>query len=208
MSAKRELDPCDAFAVLDVFVDIFSVSRQLLIAATPMGILMNRWYVVKVKPREEHIAVINLRNQGFETFYPCIIGTKRVFSAVRSVKRPYFPGYMFVAFNLVQDQWKKILGTRGVAGMLGLMGDQIIALPAGYVEALMDESIGGVMAEENLDAVTTKFCAGDKIVISEGPMAGMTGEVIDCKKDRLSMLFTLLGRQNKVNIPVSIAVKA
>jgi hypothetical protein len=59
-----------------------------------------RWYVVQTQPQSESRAELNLRRQGFTTYLPRYMRTRRHSRKVEMVARPLFPRYLFVGFDL------------------------------------------------------------------------------------------------------------
>ncbi|MDY6854851.1 MAG: transcription termination/antitermination NusG family protein, partial [Thermodesulfobacteriota bacterium] len=67
---------------------------------------MKNWYVANTKPREEERALFFLKDTHIDAYLPkmeaCLMKRgKKVF-----VKKPLFPGYLFVYFNVREDLCK------------------------------------------------------------------------------------------------------
>src|SRR5258706_16252721 len=73
-----------------------------------------RWYAVNCLSNREFLASSQLRNQGFRTFLPRRLTTRRHARKFDTVMRPLFPGYLFVQLDLSRDRWRSINGTLGV----------------------------------------------------------------------------------------------
>ena len=69
------------------------------------------WYVVQTKPNAEAMAFRNLENQDFSSFLPLQKLTLRKGTAFKTLLRPLFPGYMFIAQDPTAGQWRKINNT-------------------------------------------------------------------------------------------------
>lgn len=92
-----------------------------------------KWYVVETKPRQETVAAINLRNQGFFVFTPKI--RRPVRHARQTFERivPLFPGYLFIRNPL--DRWRSVNGTVG-AKRIVTNGTDPVEVEYGVVKAL------------------------------------------------------------------------
>ena len=128
------------------------------------------WYVVHTKPRQEERAYNNLRGWTLETFFPKI-KERRLNPYTGSptyVSKGLFPRYIFARFNL-DRLLHEVRFTRGVHSVLGIGGiptsvqDEFVTL----IQLRVDQS-GFVKMDSDLSV-------GDKVVIKDGPLAGLMG---------------------------------
>ena len=83
-----------------------------MMASVPIApVRRDRWYLAHTRPNNERKAEFNLRAQGFTTFLPQIEKTIRHARRLKTVRRPLFPRYLFVQFDVAQDRWLSINGT-------------------------------------------------------------------------------------------------
>ncbi len=68
---------------------------------------MNKWYLIKTKPRQEKKAKQNLENQGYSAFCPMV--------KINNQLVVLFPGYLFVQLNEKTQNWLPINSTKGVS---------------------------------------------------------------------------------------------
>ena len=73
------------------------------------------WYAVQTQPNRENLAVSHLERQGFEVWLPRIERIIRHARQTKRVRRPLFPGYLFINLNLETARWRAINGTVGVS---------------------------------------------------------------------------------------------
>ena len=104
------------------FVSLFAFALMRSLLSDKLVIKMLNWYLVQLKPNGHRLAKANLERQGFKAFLPLQNVTKR--SAHKFVESlvPLFPGYMFVELDTVQNAWRKVNSTLGVARIVSLAG--------------------------------------------------------------------------------------
>lgn len=166
---------------------------------------MKRWYVVQTKYNQELLAVENLRNQNFETFFP-------VYQKKRQDKKsgiifdqtlPLFPSYVFVKFDVEGCRWLKIASTRGVKSFVGYTDDYLSPLPQGCVEEIIaraDQS--GVVPIVPVFEDLLKFTPNMKLKIKNGSLAGLVGTYCNHSGNRVVLLLTLLNQKTRVSLPI------
>jgi len=156
------------------------------------------WYLVQVKPNGYRLAEHNLARQGFTCFQPLARATERRGAQFKSVSRPLFPGYLFVAFDPARAPWRKINSTAGVARLLSL-GSVPREVPRGLVAELRARLDAGghvVLAD--------KLGVGDRVEIQSGPFAGFLGQVARLAPEaRAHLLVDLMGRRAQVTARVT-----
>jgi transcriptional antiterminator RfaH len=147
-----------------------------------------RWCVVQTKPREEDIAVANLRQQQFDVFMPLLREHRR--KEVKIV--PMFPGYLFVAIDPTMLSWLPITGTRGVKRLMTSRFERPALLPRGWVEHLRDSGVLDLFK----DALS--FKKNDKVEFIAGPFEGHTATCAWNSELRVGVLFNCMGRESMV----------
>ena len=155
-----------------------------------------RWYAVQCLSNREFIAASQLRNQGFRTFLPCQLKTRRHARRFDSVRRPLFPGYLFVQLDLAHDRWRSVNGTLGVAKLVG-HGDLPSAAPTSSVEAIR-------AACDAFDVVhnTGVIAPGDAVRVTCGPFSDLVGRLENLDGTaRVRVLLELMGRRASVVLP-------
>jgi transcriptional antiterminator RfaH len=160
---------------------------------------MKRWYVVNTQAQQEARAQMNLRRQGFEAWLPQFRRRRRHARRVDSVLAPLFPSYLFVRLDLEIERWRSINGTFGVVRLL-CNGDSPLAVPEGLVEEIMrrrDESGSVVLPPRRL-------AVGEAVRVAFGPFADLEGLFQEMSgRDRVVLLFDLLGRKVRANVPLA-----
>lgn len=162
---------------------------------------MKRWFVVHTLPHEERRCINNLMNQGFEAYLPCFEKMRRHAGKREIVRAPLFPRYVFVRFDVEADRWASINSTRGAAYIL-TQNNKPVAVADEIVEQLkLKEDTQGLIAP----GVLLTFQSGERIKIVGGGLKGQEA-VVDkmTDKNRVQVLFSLLGREVSLNISRSM----
>jgi len=156
-----------------------------------------RWYALHTHPQQEERAAENLSAWGVETFLPkykerrCNPFTGRPTYVTRSL----FPRYMFSRFEAGR-MLRKVWFTRGVSQVVGF-GDGPVP-----VEDEIIELIKSRVGKDGLVHLNEDLKRGDKVVISDGPLANLEGifESGIEEGDRVLMLLTAINYQGHVTI--------
>jgi len=135
------------------------------------------WYAVQVRPRSEFFTATILHNKGFEYFVPKYLSTRSWSDRKMEIMRPLFPGYIFCKFN--PDLKLPIVTTAGVIRIL-CSGSQPISIDPLEIEAVKRVVSSGCRATPH-----TYAPIGNKVLIQEGPLAGLEGIVTGYKNRQL-----------------------
>ena len=146
-----------------------------------------RWYLVHARPNSERKAEFNLEAQGFVTFLPQIERTIRHARRLTTVRRPLFPGYLFVRLDVSRDRWLSVNGTIGVTRLFMQEG-RPVAVPFGIVETLLAHS------DRGLTRLDSSLAEGQRVRILSGPLADFTATVLrlDARR-RVDVLLEIMG---------------
>lgn len=153
------------------------------------------WYVCRTKPRQEHLAMRKLEEQGYEVFMPLLPEWKKKNGAWQKHQEVMFPRYGFVRCGRTGQGVGPIGNTPGVTGLV-----RFCTVPA----TLNDTEIQAIreLADDQQELVRgmLPFRAGDAVVISSGPLKGMNGIVSKAAEERVTVLLRLLGREKPVGL--------
>lgn len=155
------------------------------------------WYLVHTKGRQEDTAITNLQRQNFRCYMPMLYVEKVRRGKPVVVAEPMFPSYVFVQLDTSgQGQsWSPIRSTLGVRELVKF-GGYPPKVDAGLITALHERE---QLQQSNPQAL---FAAGDKVVITDGPFAGIEAIYQTADAERRSMI--LLSMLNK---PVSMRIE-
>ena len=158
--------------------------------------MSKKWYIVQIKPNSYHQATKNLTQQGFETFLPLHSSTSRKASRFITSTKPLFPGYIFVKFDKLDMEWRKINYTYGVSRLL-TFNSILKSIPTTFVDSLMMryELSGKLLPIKKLEK-------GDHVKVLKGPFANFIATVEKYEADqRIWILMDLMGRKTKIQTP-------
>jgi transcriptional antiterminator RfaH len=157
------------------------------------AVLQAQWYALHVRPNYEMAVATQLRRLGVEEYLP-------IDSASRTAQRskfpsgyPLFPGYIFAFLNLRAGP--KLYSIPGVLRLLGYGGQ---ATPIEDREIAMVRSItnSGLPVE-----AISYLQAGDRVSLTAGPLAGISGTFLHSAKDnKLVISLPLLRRSLAVTV--------
>lgn len=158
------------------------------------------WYVVHTQPQHEQRADINLRQQGFSTYLPRYLRSRRHARKTEIVARPLFPRYLFVTLDLARDRWRAIQSTFGVQHLV-LAGEEPARVPESVIrEIRAREGENGYVAL----GLPAGIEPGAKVRLIDGIFAesrGILERIAD--ESRVAILLELLGREVRVTVPAA-----
>ncbi len=158
----------------------------------------NFWFCLKSKPRQEAVAVRNLKAVGeIDIFFPRIRRTRRGHEKNKEVIEPLFPGYIFVKFN-PEDSQGIVKSTRGVLHLVSKNGKAV------DVDHKVIDELKALGPDGILSMLDEELKVGAKIKVIRGIFAGSEGEVLKLAtpQKRIAVLLTLLGAQQSVEMPM------
>lgn len=156
---------------------------------------MDNWYLIQFKPNSHRLAERNLNSQGFVTFLPMQLITKKKVSRFVSSLKPLFPGYMFIKVKSDIAPWRRINNTIGVSKLVSFEGKPK-ALPPRIVSGLMlrCDASGIVLPPKNLSK-------GDRVELLNGPFSSFitTVDTID-PKQRIWVIMNFMGQRSRMKV--------
>jgi len=176
--------------------------------------MAHKWYIVhtysgyenKVKAALEE----RIRQYGLEDYFSeIIVPTEKVEEVVKGKKkissRKVYPGYILVKMELNNDSWHLVQDTPRVTGFVGGLKNPV---PLSDAEA---DKIIKQMEERELNPVPKyKFEKGDKVIVTEGPLANFHGVVEEVRPDKgkVKVMVSIFGRATPVELEFAHVQKA
>ena len=161
---------------------------------------MTDWYVVRTHAHAETKALENLVRQGYEAYLPSCRRWRRHARRQEIVRRPLFPSYFFVSFDIEKAHWRSIFSTIGVVSLI-CSGEMPTRVPEGAVDSIRDAEMAGVF---DYTHAVTQLKPGDPVRMARGPFAGLIGKFQSmASRDRVRVLLEILGRQTTTVLVLS-----
>nr|WP_302477785.1 transcription termination/antitermination NusG family protein [Ruegeria arenilitoris] len=161
------------------------------------------WFAAQLRPNMKLIAERNLARQGFETFNPERLETRRNRGRLRTEARQLFPGYVFVRFNPAEPGWEAINSTRGVTRLVTGPAAAPQALPRAFLAELFRRCDGTGLLHPD-----PSLKQGDAVRISHGPFSGILSRIAEMDtQERIHLLIQIMGREVRTAVPRSAVHK-
>jgi transcription antitermination factor NusG len=155
----------------------------------------NEWFAFRVRPRHEKQVSTALREKGFAEFLPLYKSKRQWADRTKVVEMPLFPGYIFCSTN--RASIVPVLMTSGVIDVVRA-GNNPLAADKAEIEALQQT----VSVDVPLESWPyTAVNEADSFSILRGPLAGLTGILVEVRhSQRLILSVNLLRRSVLVEV--------
>jgi transcription termination/antitermination protein NusG len=138
-------------------------------------ILIPAWYVLHTRSRFENVVHDGLTKKSVEVFLPKVLVQSKRRDRKKMIRVPLFPGYLFVKTNLNPYEHLEILKTIGAVRLIGNKNEPVSVLD-NVIDSLR------IMVKADFPVTTgSRFQAGDRVVVVEGPFTGVTGTFVRYK---------------------------
>lgn len=155
-----------------------------------------RWFALRVKSRHEKAVACNLQAMEFASFTPLYTARHQWVDRQKTLQLPLFPGYVFCQFS-PGDRFS-VMRAPGIIDVVKF-GDSLAAVDDSEIRALQQLIVSGCKAEP-----VPYLASGQPCSIASGPLAGLSGTVVEHKSGlRLVLSVSLLRRSVLVEIDSS-----
>lgn len=159
------------------------------------GLSMHTWFLAQVRPNADQVAKRNLERQGFLTFQPMEQRTIVRRGKLTEQLRPFFTGYIFVAYPAASAPWSLVNSTYGVSRLVKF-GERPAAVPESVMTDLLD-----ACDESGVICVSPALSVGDRVEVLRGPLTNFVGRVHRLAADqRAIILLDIIGKQTRVAV--------
>ena len=163
------------------------MSTKQLPEAPPTG-----WYVVWTEARAEKAVAPRLDRLGYESWLPTYQAKRQWSDRTKLVTLPLFPGYLFCRTG--PGKWHDLLRVPGVLTLVKA-GSAAAVLSDAYVEGIQRAIGAPESAPEPFEEPEDTFEPGERVMVLEGPLSGMTGTVKQMQSRRVLVIWVeLIGR--------------
>lgn len=156
--------------------------------------IIDMWYVVLTKVRQEQRAAENLRNQGGEVYLP-MLSVERIRRGKRcQQEEALFPGYLFLKASPQDALLGKVRSTFGVRGLLRF-GEE----PVTVADALIQD-----IRQRSRQKPKQQYASGQSVLLTSGPFKDYQAIFHSYNgTERAIILIHLLGQQNQLLIDLA-----
>lgn len=160
-----------------------------------------RWFAVHTLPKKEGIAVSHLHQQGFQTFFPRMLTTRRHARKTEILAAAFFPRYVFVRLDLDWHRWRSVNGTVGVHALV-MNGERPLPVPEGIMEGLtLRADANGIISPDDDSSEVDDLKPGDAVRLTGGPLGGELGTLMRLdRRGRVEMLIGLMNGMVRVRV--------
>jgi transcription antitermination factor NusG len=151
------------------------------------------WYAIYTRPRHEKKVYSQLTDKKVESFLPLITRKRQWKDRKKNVEMPLFSSYIFVNFDYKYRF--DILETDGVVKIVNFNG-----VPA-VVPDWQIESLRQMLTFPKTIQLETYIQPGEIVEVTEGPMRGMRGTVVN-RKNSNRLVLTIEGIMQSVSVEV------
>ena len=157
------------------------------------------WYAVYTRSRHEKVAADILRKSGIDHYLPLINVLSQWKDRKKLVKKPLFPGYLFVRITRVEA--KDVLKAKGVVRVLGSRNDDSTLAPS----FITDDQIANIRRLIDSGFAIDPYPyikVGQVVRIKHGPLKGVEGTVIrKQRRDYLVINVDIIQKATAVELP-------
>ena len=148
----------------------------------------SRWYAVHTRSHHERTVHKELTAQKFEVYLPEYRTMSKRKDRKKEIRRPLFPGYVFVRTGLSDGKRIAVLQTKGVVRIIGA-GYKPVPVPDHELESVR------ILLSNSDDAGPCPAAEkGQLVQVMEGPLRGVVGVVEAAKKRKIVVMVELVGR--------------
>jgi transcription termination/antitermination protein NusG len=153
-----------------------------------------KWYAVHTRSNFEAKLFNSLCGKSITAFLPRLSVPSRRKDRRKKILIPMFPGYLFVQTDLHPETRLELVKTPGLVSLVGISGQP---------HPLSAEEISNLMILDGTELAVSHgpyLTKGDRVVIKEGPLAGLTGIYIFHKKHSARVVVSIDVLKNSLTV--------
>ena len=161
------------------------------------------WYALWTHSHCEQLVRGQLDGRGFEVFLPTIGVWSSRAGVKHRIRRPLFPGYLFVRDELSGARYVELLKARGLVGVLGGQDGGPGEIPDTEIDAIR------ALVNSELPASPYPYLqTGQRVRITEGPLTGVEGVLVDRRPGQSLLVLSvhLFRRSIAVEVDCALAI--
>tara|TARA_B100001964_G_C14157184_1_gene564880 strand:+ start:237 stop:707 length:471 start_codon:yes stop_codon:yes gene_type:complete len=146
---------------------------------------MKKWFVLYTKPHQELKVVQQLKEIGISSYCPTVKLIKQYSDRKKMVQKPLLSPYVMVFIE--ERKRNAVFSVFGIVRYLFWLGKPAVIQEKEIT--LMKKHLNGIYSAVSLTTLTK----GQLFKISEGPLAGRSGRVIEAQKNKIKLQLESLG---------------
>lgn len=152
------------------------------------------WFVLYTRPKYEKKLSLEIGQLNYENYLPLRTTFRKWSDRVKRIEEPLFPNYLFV--RMAANEKHDILSAEGAVRLVSIQGKPVPVKESEIAKIRKLESVGKEIILEGLG------CAGDKVRVIRGILAGYEGELL--RKPKASRFLIKLAVLNQgVSVEIS-----
>jgi len=143
------------------------------------------WYAVYTRSRQESKAAAYLQARSYRVFLPEVEVTRIRRRKKVKVRRPMFPGYLFVETDLQRESRLEIVRSPSIVRVLGY-GDEPCPIPRHQVESLQ------IIVNNNIPVNPHPYLrVGQRVRVTTGAMRDVVGILIEKSRNSQKLVISV-----------------
>jgi transcriptional antiterminator NusG len=168
-----------------------------LTGASAHAVLDAPWLALWTHSHSEQLVHDQLIAKKFDAFLPLIPVWSRRAGVRHLIRKPMFPGYLFVRHALDKNSYIEILKTNGMARILGERWDRPAVVADSEIEAVRQ------VLNTGLPILPYSYLGeGHRVRITRGPLAGVEGVLVHHKPNKGLLVVSVDLLQRSVAVEV------
>ncbi len=148
-----------------------------------------KWYAAQTYSCRERIVAKAFESRSICYYLPLLSKQRRWSDRIKTIEVPLFKNYIFVKIAPEEEDFWKVIRTRGITRILG---DERGPTPILNKEI---EAVACMLVNRAKIKVFSEFQSGQSVRVKAGPLRGSQGCFVRMKgKDHLAVNITLLGQ--------------
>ncbi|MEL7585539.1 MAG: UpxY family transcription antiterminator [Prolixibacteraceae bacterium] len=147
-----------------------------------------RWFAIYTRSRFEKKLAALLSEKGITCYLPLKVEKKQWSDRIKLIEEPLLKSYLFVKVS--NREYFNVLNTPGAVCYVSFRGEAA-AIPEKQIN---DLKIFMSVYNKKIDAIRDNLEKGQQVIVTSGPLKGITGELIEFRgKNRIALRFERLG---------------
>ena len=146
---------------------------------------MKKWFVLYTKPHQELKIVQQLKEIGISSYCPTVKLIKQYSDRKKKIQKPLISSYVMVFIE--ERKRNAVFSVFGIVRYLFWLGKPAVIQEKEIT--LMKKHLNGIYSAVSLTTLTK----GQLFKISEGPLAGRSGRVLEAQKNKIKLQLESLG---------------